>query len=197
MIPGVPTDGLKPSDLLWASLLDKPSLFPPSAHSHGSGDLPVNIAFKDQANTFTANQTVTGTITASGFASALKYQLSTATVYGPASIERIAVNDYDANFGIKIQLGASHKFTFSADYPTGYWYSTEAKPRWGFRQYGTNEIGHGLVFSNAGVDVSLSGDYSANLNVRNSAGAFTGINAGGITASGNIRSITQKWESAL
>ena len=187
MIPGIPTDGLKPADLLWASLLDKPLLFPPSAHSHGSGDLPGNIAFKDQANTFTANQTVTGTITASGFSSALKYQLATATAYGTASVERMAVNDYDMNFGIKIQFGSSHKFTFSVDQPTGYWYSNETKPRWAFRQYGTNEVGHGLVLSNAGVDVSLSGDYSANLNVRNSVGNFTGINAGNITASGAVQ----------
>ena len=59
IIPGVPTDGLKPTDLLWASILNKPSLFPPNSHSHGTGDLPVNIAYNDQANTFTEGQNIT------------------------------------------------------------------------------------------------------------------------------------------
>ena len=57
-IPGVPTDGLKPSDLLWTSILSKPLVFPPSVHSHGASDLPANIAFKDQANTFSQDQTI-------------------------------------------------------------------------------------------------------------------------------------------
>ena len=57
-IPGVPTDGLKLSDLLWSSILSKPLSFPPSEHSHLASDLPANIAFKDLANTFTADQTI-------------------------------------------------------------------------------------------------------------------------------------------
>ena len=64
-IPGVPTDGLKLSDLLWSSILNKPLSFPPSAHSHLASDLPANIAFRDQANTFRQNQTVQGSISAS------------------------------------------------------------------------------------------------------------------------------------
>ena len=88
VIAGVPTDCLKPSDLLWASLLDKPLLFPPNAHSHGSGDLPGNIAFKDQANTFTANQTVTGTITASGAVAASAISESSVAATGTGGLVR-------------------------------------------------------------------------------------------------------------
>ena len=65
-IPGIPTDVVRTSDFTWASLANKPLVFPPSAHSHVAADLPASIAYKDQANTFSANQTINGDVTANG-----------------------------------------------------------------------------------------------------------------------------------
>ena len=49
---------VEPAELVWSSIGSKPLVFPPSAHSHVVADLPATIAYRDQANTFIASQTI-------------------------------------------------------------------------------------------------------------------------------------------
>ncbi|WP_396160058.1 hypothetical protein [Flavobacterium sp.] len=132
VIPGVPTDGLKPADLLWASILSKPLLFPPSPHSHGSADLPVTVARTDLSNTFTQNQLFHGNAEVAGLLSVKGTDYTTrATINGNTGAFEINAGDYqvklhgDAN-GPILQSFASKPLQINPAgndtvFPSWYW----------------------------------------------------------------------------